>query len=196
MTDLLKLSRVTADAECLRDVKPPYSFGSSQYLGNAVTCTVSTKEGVKDWVGDNTIFAMWKHMITHDIVVTFNGVSFDYPLWGGSMLMPEHNEARKFFEKSLKGKTVDLLKDFQETLGVRVGLEAVAGPTIGDLKEMSGAFAPEQWRNGNCFEVIEYCRGDIRRTDELFKIAAAGQPLKVKTKAGDIREFTCIPKIR
>jgi len=196
MSELLSMSRVTADAECLRSVKPPYSFGKSEYLGNAVTCTLSSIDGFKDWIGDGQIFAMWKHMIKHDLVVTFNGIPFDYPLWGGSMLGPEHMEAKKFFEKSLKGKTVDLLKDFQEALGVRVGLEAVAIPTLGDKKEMEGGFAPDHWRAGSCLEVIEYCRGDDRRTDKLFEIAASGGTLKVKIKGGDIREFKCMPKIR
>lgn len=196
MSELLKLSRCTADAECLRDVKPPYTFGASQHLGNAVSCTISNGQVYKDWVRDETMFAMWKYMVTHDLVITFNGLSFDYPLWGGCILGPEHMETRKFFEKTLKGKTIDLLKDFQEALGVRVGLNAVAVPTLGDAKEMDGGFAPEQWRNGNCMEVIEYCRGDVRRTDALFVMACEGKPLKVKTRDGQIREFTCTPKIR
>lgn len=196
MSELLSKSRITADAECLRSVKPPYSFGKSEYLGNAVTCTVSTIDGIKDWIYDQAIFPMWKDMIKHDLVVTFNGIGFDYPLWGGSILGPEHLEAKKFFEKSLKGKTIDLCKDFQEALGIRVGLNNVAIPTLGDAKEMEGGFAPDHWRAGRCFEVIEYCRGDIRRTDELFKIAASGGTLKVQTKDGQIREFKCTPKIR
>lgn len=196
MSDLLKMSRVTADCECLRSVKPPYSFGKAEYLGNAVTSTVSNGKEYKDWIYDQAVFPMWKYMITHDLVITYNGVGFDYPLWGGSMLGPEHMEAKKFFEKSLKGKTIDLCKDFQEALGVRVSLQNVAVPTLGDAKEMEGGFAPDHWRAGRCSEVIEYCRGDIRRTDALFVMAASGQPLKVKTKDGQIREFTCIPKIR
>jgi len=196
MSNLLELSRITADAECLHDVKPPYSFGKSEFLGNGVTCTVSSIDGIKDWVLDASIFPMWKDMIKHDLIITFNGVSFDYPLWGGSMLGPEHMEAKKFFEKSLKGKTIDLIKDFHEALGVRVGLAAVAVPTLGDAKEMEGGFAPQHWRAGRCLEVIEYCRGDIRRTDDLFVLAAKGESLKVKLKTGEIREFKCTPKIR
>lgn len=190
------LKIVAGDAECLRDVAPPYSFGASQFLGNAVTCTL-TKEGeFKDWVGDQSIFPMWKYLIGFDVFVTFNGVGFDYPLWGGSMLGPEHIEARKFFEKSFKGKTVDLCLDFFEALGVRVGLNAVAIPTLGDAKEMEGGFAPQHWRSGRCFEVIEYCRGDNRRTMDLFLKAIAGEELSVKLKDGSIRKFKCTPKLR
>lgn len=194
--DLTGKKIVAIDAECLRDVSSPFSFGASQFLGNAVTCSVTNQDEYKDWVGDSSIFAFYKYLIQFDIIVSFNGLNFDYPLWGGSMLGPEHMEARKIFEKSFKGKTVDLCVDFQETLGVRTSLQSVAVPTLGDAKEMEGGFAPQHWRNGKCMEVIEYCRGDVRRTMNLFLLAAEGKPLSVKTKDNQIRQFTCEPKLR
>lgn len=194
--DLSGKKIVAIDAECLRDVASPFSFGASQFLGNAVTCSVDHNEEFKDWVGDGSIFAFYKYLATFDIVVGYNTIGFDYPLWGGSILGPEHMQARNFFENSFKGRTVDLCKDFQETLGVRVSLQNVAVPTLGDAKEMEGGFAPQHWRAGRCLEVIEYCRGDVRRTMGLFMLAATGQELKVKTKDGQIRTFKCEPKLR
>jgi hypothetical protein len=194
--DLTGKKIVAIDAECLRDVSPPFTFGASQFLGNSVTCSVTNTGEVKDWILDGSIFSFYKYLMGFDLIVGFNTINFDYPLWGGSMLGPEHIEARKIFEKSFKGKTVDLCLDFHETLGVRTRLQAVAVPTLGDAKEMDGGFAPEHWRNGRCMEVIEYCRGDVRRTMGLFVIAAAGEALKVETKDGQIREFKCEPKIR
>jgi hypothetical protein len=194
--DLTGKKIVAIDAECLRDVNPPYTFGASQFLGNSVTCSVDHNDEYKDWVGDGSIFSFYKFLLQFDIVVGYNTIDFDYPLWGGSMLGPEHIEARKIFEKSFKGKTVDLCKDFNETLGVRVRLQAVAVPTLGDAKEMDGGYAPQHWRAGRCMEVIQYCRGDVRRTMGLFMLAAAGKPLKVETKDKQIREFTCEPKLR
>jgi hypothetical protein len=194
--DLTGKKIVAIDAECLRDVAPPFTFGASQFLGNAVTCSVTHNEEYKDWVGDSSIFAFYKYLLQFDMIVSFNGLGFDYPLWGGSMLGPEHMEARKIFEKTFKGRTVDLCVDFHETLGVRTGLNKVAIPTLGDAKEMDGGFAPQHWRNGRCMEVIEYCRGDVRRTMQLFLKAAAGEELKVTTKDGQIRTFKCEPKLR
>ena len=194
--DLTGKKIVVVDAECLRDVNPPYSFGASQFLGNAVTCSVTNTEEYRDWVRDESIFAFYKYLLGFDIVVSYNGIDFDYPLWGGSMLGPEHVEARTIFMKSFKGRTVDLCKDFQETLGVRVSLQNVAVPTLGDAKELEGGYAPQHWRAGRCMEVIEYCRGDVRRTLGLFNLAASGQELKVKTKDGQIRGFKCEPRLR
>lgn len=187
---------LTIDAECLRDVKPPYSFDKSEFLGNAVTCTLTNDGEYKDWVGDQSIFAMWKYMIQFDIIVGYNTINFDYPLWGGSILGAEHLEAKKFFEKSFKGKTVDLCVDFFDALGTRIKLDSVSIPTLGDAKEMSGMYAPQQWRMGQCLEVITYCRGDVRRTFNLFEKAVAGEKLKHQKKDGAIIEFTCSPKIR
>ena len=145
---------LTIDAECLRDVSPPYSFDKSQFLGNAVTCTLTNEGEYRDWVGDGSIFSMWKYMLGFDIIVGYNTLNFDYPLWGGSMFGAEHLEARKFFEKSFKGKTVDLCLDFHETLGARVKMTQVSVPTLGDNKELEGGFAPQLWRQGKCLEVI------------------------------------------
>lgn len=195
--DLMKLKRITADAECYYSVQPPFHFSKAELLGNAVTCTVSNIDGVKDWVGDHSIVMMREDMFKHDIIITYNGISFDYPLWGGCIYGGQDVRAKKNFEKMFKGKTVDLMKDFQEVLGVRVGLNDVSVPTLGDTKELDGGFAPDLWRAGQCLEVITYCRGDIRRTEELFKIAASGGTLKVKfKKTGEVREFKCMPKIR
>lgn len=188
---------VTGDAECFRDVKAPFSFGASEFLGNAVTCTLTNDGIYKDWVGDNTIFAMWKYMLNFDILVTFNGLNFDYPLWGGSILGAEHIEARKFFEKSFKGRTIDLCLDFSEVMGVRVGLASVAVPTLGDAKEMDGGFAPQHWREGRCLEVIDYCRGDVRRTYGLLEKIMKGEKLKYFDKKNNrVIEFDCVPKLR
>ena len=194
--DLLSMTRATADAECLHSVKPPLGFKDATFLGNAVTCTVDHKGEVKDWIGDDRVFDLWHYFLNHQLVVTYNGMGFDYPLWGGSLWGAQDMKAKTFFEKSLKGRTIDLCKDFNEALGKRVKLQDVSVPTLGDAKEMEGGFAPDHWRAGRCMEVIEYCRGDIRRTDQLFVLAASGQPLKVRTKDGQEREFKCTPKIR
>lgn len=193
--DLTGKTFVVADAECLRDVRPPLNFKDAAYLGNAVTCTVDQNNTYKDWVGNESVLHLWRYLCTFDYVVTYNGISFDYPLWSGCMFPPENIEQRHFFEKTLANKTIDLARVFTSSLKSRVRLNDVSVPTLGDAKEMEGGFAPQHWRAGRCLEVIEYCRGDVRRTKELFVLACEGKPLKIKTKEGDIREFKCNVKI-
>lgn len=187
---------VAIDAECLRDVKPPYSFKEPQYLGNAVTCTIDQDGNYKDWVGNDSIVGFLNYILTFDYIIGYNTINFDYPLWGGSMYYPEHPMVKKIFKTATAGKTIDLALDFKEIFKSRIKMVNVAGPTLGDEKEMEGGYAPFHWRNGKCMEVIEYCRGDVRRTMDMFLIAAKGEELSLRTKTGDIRKFTCEPKIR
>ena len=190
------LKYVAVDAECLRDVKAPYSFKESQYLGNAVTCSVDQDRNYKDWVGDSSMSAFLNYILSFDLIIGYNTIGFDYPLWGGSLLLPEHPNARKIFGVATEGKTIDLAKDFKEHFKSYIKMVNVTVPTLGDEKEMEGGFAPFHWRNGKCMEVIEYCRGDVRRTIEMFEVAARGEELSLLTKSGDIKKFTCEPKIR
>lgn len=194
--NLLEMTHVTVDAECLRDVKHPYSFSQAEFLGNAVTCTLSNDGEYRDWVGDVSIQGFWDYIFKFDLIIGYNTINFDYPLWGGSMWGPEHIQAKTFFGKTLANKTIDLAADFKEHFKHNIRLNDVSTPTLGDAKEMDGGYAPFHWRSGRCLEVIDYCRGDVRRTQDLFVMAAKGEELSLKTKQGDIRKFSCLPKIR
>ena len=194
--DLQGKKYVAIDAECLRDVKPPFSFDRSEYLGNAVTCTYTNDGEFKDWIGNESIAQFMNYILQFDYIIGYNTISFDYPLWGGALLGAEHPNARKIFLNATKGKTIDLAKDVYDKFKQRIKLQNISVPTLGDAKEMDGGFAPEQWRNGACFEVIEYCRGDVRRTLDLFFLAATGEELKLKSYSGDIKTFKLEPKIR
>ena len=76
-----------------------------------------------------TIFGFWKYLLGFDYVISFNGLGFDHPLWGGCLLTPEDFRARTIFKDSFKGKTIDqagvpesfrvLVKEFQ-ALGLDV----------------------------------------------------------------------------
>jgi len=200
--DLLSKNWVGYDSECLRDVKPPYSFKAAEHLGNGVCCTLDSRGDNRDFVGDLSVPALWMFLSQFEVLVTYNGPGFDNPLLGGSMLGPEHPQARDFFNNCFKGRHVDLCKDFAKALGARfVKLEDIAIPTLGDHKEMDGGFAPEQLRKGKYLEVITYCRGDNRRTIDLFIKACKGETLKYIKGAkanpnGVVKEFTCEPVLR
>ncbi len=187
---------VAVDAECLRDVKPPFSFQASEYLGNAVTCSLTNDGEYRDWVESRTMTNFFSYLNSFDYVVGYNTLNFDYPLWGGEVKTPEHLAARKLFQTALKGKTIDLCLDFHKAVGQRVGLNSVSVPTLGDMKEMEGGFAPQLWREGKCMEVIQYCRGDVRRTMDLFMLVVNGQKLKHKKKDGNVIEFSSNIEIR
>ena len=189
-------TRVTMDIECLHDVDMKhFKFSDAEFLEIAIACTVNHEGEVRDFTRDEA-FRFFGHMNQHNIICGYNTLGFDYPLIGGQLLAPQNPASKRFIENTFKGRTIDLLKDFQEALGHRISLANVSVPTLGDHKEMDGGFAPEMWRKGKKMEVIEYCRGDIRRTDALLVKAVNGEELKYMNKGGDIKTFKTKVKLR
>jgi len=179
---LQSMTRATFDIECLRDVSKPFGFDNAEFLGIACACTINHEGVYKDFVEDISAFRCFGYLNKHQMIVGYNTIGFDFPLLGGSLLTPENPYSKRYVENSFKGRMVDLAKDFSEALGHRVKLESVSIPTLGDHKEMQGGYAPQHWRNGKCMEVIEYCRGDVRRTDQLLIKAVMGEELLMTTK--------------
>lgn len=193
---LQSMSRVTTDIECLHDVdRKHFNFSDAEYLGIGCACNIDHEGNYKDFVTDNSAFRYYGYLSKHQMIVGYNTIGFDFPLLGGSLLTPQNPYSKRFVAGNFGGRIVDLCLDFTEALGHRIGLEKVSGPTLGDRKEMDGGFAPEHFRNGKILEVIEYCRGDVRRTDDLFVKAVRGEELKVETKSG-LKTFKCTPKLR
>lgn len=193
---LQSMTRATTDIECLHDVdKKHFGFDDAEFLEIAVACTVNHEGEVRDFTRDEA-FRYYGYLSKHHIICGYNVLGFDFPLIGGQLLSPQNPAAKRFVGNQLKGRIVDLAKDFSEALGHRIKLESVSIPTLGDQKEMQGGFAPELWRAGKKMEVIEYCRGDIRRTDALLVKAVNGEELKYENKNGDIKTFTCQVKLR
>lgn len=198
MLDLSGKKFVTVDWECFEDVDGKRNqFNAAQHLGNAVACTLSSEGEYKDWIGKHhSPHAMLMYMLTFDYIIGYNTLGFDYPLFGGELLGEYDLRAPLYVQNVLKNKTIDLMVDFREALGVRVSLANVAGPTLGEQKTMDGGFAPSEFRKGHCLEVIKYCRQDVNMTHQLFVKASKGEELKVKTTKGEIRTFACVPKVR
>lgn len=197
MLDLTGKRFASFDIECRENIDGKrFQFREAHFVGIAVACTLSHDGQFRDWVHDESAHLLVEYLLGQDMVVSFNGLGFDYPLLGGSWRGKYDLKAGTIISQILKGKTVDLCKDFHEALGTRVSLKNVTIPTLGEDKLMDGGLAPERWRKRECLEVIQYCRDDVAKTDKLFRIAAAGEPLKVMTKEGAIREFKCTPKLR
>ena len=198
MLDLSNKKYCIFDIECFEDVDGKRNqFNQAQHLGIAVACTLSSDGEYKDWIGrHHSPHALFSYLLSHDIVVGYNVLGFDFPLLGGELLGEYDLKAPKYVELMLKGKIVDLCVDFREALGTRVSLVKVAEPTLGEQKTMDGGFAPQEFRRGHCLEVIRYCRQDLNMTKGLFLKSAAGEELKVQATNGSVKTFTCVPKVR
>jgi hypothetical protein len=197
LIDLSKKKYVVWDVECREDVDGQRNkFDQSQHLGIAVASTETGDGEIRDWIEDKDAWRLFSYLNQFEVIVSYNGLGFDNPLLGGSMLGEYHLASRGFVGNALKGRQVDLCLDFKEAIGARVRLQNVTIPTLNLAKEMDGGLAPQNWRKGKCLEVITYCRGDVDKTNKLFKLAASGQPLYVLDSQGNKKEFRCQPELR
>jgi DEAD/DEAH box helicase domain-containing protein len=65
--------------------------------------------------------------------------------------------------------TLDLMQDLEIQLGHRVGLEACARASLGQLKAGSGLIAITWYREGRLDDLERYCEADVRLTRDLFE---------------------------
>ena len=93
------------------------------------------------------------------LIVSFNGIKFDYEVLRPYGLKPE----------LLYPKSFDILDRMKKVLGHRVSLESVAQATLGVGKTGSGTEAVRFWKEGKLDAVIDYCKMDVDITKRIYE---------------------------
>lgn len=129
---------------------------------------------------DHTIEQAAEHLEKGDVVVTFNGKSFDIPcmegVLGRKILIKYHFDLQQVVRKSLKLPT-------DQHRGIRLG--DLVHRTLGLEKNGEGKSAPTLARQGRFAELFSYCRNDVSIMRHLttfartegFVIGANGDPI-------------------
>jgi DEAD/DEAH box helicase domain-containing protein len=129
-------------------------------LDMSIMCIYDTKTKEYDSFGLDTLSLLWPRLESTDIIVTFNGDHFDLPI------------LNKYYNGDLtKFRHVDLLKEVQKVIGRRVGLDNIAQATLGIGKTGNGLEAITWWKNGEVDKIIEYCKGDVKVTKDVYEYA-------------------------
>ncbi len=180
---------VYVDAETRYDIGAPTADGTPgtfkdpAKLGLTVACTAENDGPIRDWTVEEQEDLRW-YLREVDLAVGFNSFRFDLALIGGVKM-------GKAFYKFLDGAIVDLFMDLQDKVGMvkGTGLKPLAKWTLGfePKEDVTGAYAPQLWREGKKLEVIDYCRSDVQITRDLF-MHGFSQPLKfLDVRRGSIR---------
>ncbi len=100
---------------------------------------------------------LWPILEKADLLIGYNSDHFDIPILS------------KYYSGDLKRiKSIDLMKEIKKSLGRRIGLDAVAGATLGVKKSANGMLSVAWWNKGEKQRVVEYCLEDVRITKELY----------------------------
>ena len=110
-------------------------------------------------------------------VIGFNIKGFDYPVLRA--YRPD-TDFRKI-------PTLDLMEDLARVLGFRIGLDKVAGATLGRRKTADGLAALRWFKEGR-FDLIErYCRDDVEVTRLLFEYGRDHGEVRIPERDGTVR---------
>ena len=103
-----------------------------------------------------------------DVIVSHNGLSFDYKVLVGSLGL-----TWDWAKLNLFPKTIDFLHQIKIRHNVRISLSNVATRTTGvkHVKDLPGDKVVEYWRSGDPQkrqDVIDHCIDDVEWTSEIF----------------------------
>jgi DEAD/DEAH box helicase domain-containing protein len=113
------------------------------------------------------------------LIITFNGIRFDYEVLRPYGLKPEF----------LYHKSFDILVEMQKILGHRVSLESVAQATLGEGKSGSGIQAIKWYKEGKIDKIIEYCQKDVDITRRIYEFIQTHSYVQYMSLSGEVR--TC-----
>lgn len=116
---------------------------------------------------------LWPIIERADVLIGFNSDHFDIPI------------LNKYYPGDLANiKSLDLLVEIRNSLGRRIGLDAIAEATLGIRKSGHGLQAIEWWRNGELEKLQHYCEQDVRVTKSVYEFARENQYLKFRADDG------------
>lgn len=77
-----------------------------------------------------------------------------------------------------------MMLDLQKNLGFRVGLDNLAGASLGAAKTADGIQSVEWFRKGELDKVAEYCKADVDITRRVFEFGRDNGFVYYKSKLG------------
>lgn len=111
-----------------------------------------------------------------DLLVGFNNEHFDTPILD------------KYYQFDLWNiPSFDILKEFRNQTGKRVGLNSIAGASLSMYKSGSGAEAMTLYKEEQYQELADYCLDDVKLTKEVFEKGITEGKLAYTSKDGWLR---------
>jgi len=149
---------VLFDLETRRSADEVGGWGNAHRMGVAVGVACLLEEGRFEVFREDRVAELGELLARATLVVGFNVKRFDYQVLAGYTGVD--------YVRSVP--TLDLLEEVQRAIGFRVGLDHLAGETLGAAKSGDGLQSLEWVREGRFDLVEEYCRRDVELTRDLY----------------------------
>ena len=124
----------------------------------ALGVTYSTQRGTYEIYREDDVYALLQELQRADRVIGYNVIDFDF-----EVLAPY-----AVFDLS-QVPVLDLMRDVEKTIGMRVGLDAISEQTLGCGKTADGMESLKWWKEGKLGKIAEYCCYDVKATKLLHE---------------------------
>ncbi len=164
------MSKLVVDFETKRSFQEVGGKSNLEALGISVA-------GAYDY-GTEKYYAFEEHELDQledmieqaSLIIGFNSIEFDLPV-----LRPY---LKKVSINSLE--QLDIMKELQDILGYRIGLDKVAEGTLGLKKSGDGLQAIKDFKAGRIQAVKDYCLDDVKITKEIYDYGLKHGKLKFR----------------
>lgn len=177
--------KVVFDIETKKSFDDVGSRDNHHLLGVSVVGAYSYKDDKFHVFEENELESLFDLFKNASQIIGFNIIDFDIPVL-------EPYTSLKLYELPL----LDMMDDVERGVGFRVGLNNLAGATLGISKSADGLQALEWFKQGQIEKVKKYCLDDVRITRNLFehgrihghilaKLRQSPEPISISVRWGD-----------
>ncbi|HEY6000145.1 MAG TPA: DEAD/DEAH box helicase [bacterium] len=170
------------DVETLRGADEVGGWHNSHLMGLAVAVVADSLTGEAHAFLEHQADALFALLRKADLVVGFNIVGFDFKVLSA---YDDGTLARLGAE----GKVFDILADVRRRLGFRLSLAHLTEHTLGATKTADGLQSLAWVRAGRLDLVEEYCRADVRITEQLFRHGLEAGYVRYLSRDGTLLEL-------
>jgi len=166
------------DVETLRGADQVGGWHNSHLMGLAVAVVSDSVSGESLAFFEHQAEELFAYLRKADLVVGFNIVGFDFKVLSA------------YDDGTLEHLPVfDILADVRRRLGFRLSLAHLTEQTLGATKTADGLQSLAWIREGRMDLVEEYCRADVRITEQLFRHGLDQGWLRYKSRDGLLMEL-------
>jgi DEAD/DEAH box helicase domain-containing protein len=167
---------VFVDLETQRSFQEVGGRHNIERLGLSVAVTYNSGEESFHHYTEENVLELIAELQGADRVIGFNLLRFDYPV------------LRAYTSVRLSSlPTLDMLDHIYRQLGFRVGLDALAGATLGTSKSADGLQAVRWWRAGEMDKLFDYCEQDVEVTRQLYEFGRTHRYLLYRDRHWQLR---------
>ncbi len=166
------------DVETLRGADQVGGWHNSHLMGLAVAVVSDSVTGESLAFFEHQAEELFAFLRKADLVVGFNIIGFDFKVLSA------------YDDGTLEHLPVfDILADVRRRLGFRLSLAHLTEHTLGATKTADGLQSLAWIREGRMDLVEEYCRADVRITEQLFRHGLDQGWLRYKSRDGLLMEL-------